>query len=299
MAQLVVKRVSWWSTPFAKQAMIWVPVAGFQAATLAGLGYFYGRLADVKSRPELAVDSVSLVSVAPAAVTRTIPVPKPVSLQPVMDAQLAQGTMQAGEGFSMRKGVPPSADVAAPAAPIVIAAQEPVGAPVEATVSSKALSSSAPARKAEKPVGSAPPVVLQRALEAQRTAEANRTDVDLSGNAVAETVGVTPLSRVDTDLARPFGGAPTPVGVVTWVYIGELRDYGWHGQKLHVASDSGLPIVGKNYRTQKIHGLYEQPHGQRAMGGFQQGDTVAVLEVIHEANNDVWVKVRKVRSVGH
>ena len=83
-----------------------------------------------------------------------------------------------------------------------------------------------------------------------------------------------------------------------WVYLGELRDYGWYGQKLHVAPNSGLPDIGQTYRTQLIHGTYDQPHGNRSMGGFQQGDVVQVENVERENDGKVWAKLSKVHSVG-
>ena len=83
-----------------------------------------------------------------------------------------------------------------------------------------------------------------------------------------------------------------------WVYLGELRDYGWYGQKLHVAPDSGLPNIGQTYRTQLIHGTYDQPHGNRSMGGFQQGDVVQVENVQRETDGKVWAKLSKVHDVG-
>ena len=83
-----------------------------------------------------------------------------------------------------------------------------------------------------------------------------------------------------------------------WVYLGELRDYGWYGQKLHVSPNSGLPDIGQTYRTQLIHGTYDQPHGNRSMGGFQQGDVVQVENVQRENNGKVWAKLSKVHSVG-
>lgn len=40
MARLVVKRTPWWVV-HRKWLVVWLPLAGLQAATLAGLGYFY------------------------------------------------------------------------------------------------------------------------------------------------------------------------------------------------------------------------------------------------------------------
>lgn len=325
MAQLVVKRdSSWWATPFAKHTMFWVPVAGFQAATLVGLGYFYERVTDIETQLGSYTGGGTVSRAKPVTVTSTqsMSAAGPVSLNPAFETGLARNTMLVGERFSSPQRPAPSVDIADPVEIVSI----PVPEPVKADFSVEAGSSQRPARVHTKPVSpsrklllaSAPvkqrketpktmavvkpatSVVLDRDLEAERTATANREGIDQPVMTVAETVATTELPWAEDDPSiKPFGGAPTPVGVVTWIYIGELRDYGWHGQKLHVAPGSGLPEVGQNYRTQMIHGLYQQPYGKRAMGGFQQGDTVTVLEVAHEVNNDVWAKVRKVHSVGH
>ena len=50
MAQLLIKKSSWWEFN-AKQAIIWLPVAAVQASTLAGLGYFYHRLNALEAQP--------------------------------------------------------------------------------------------------------------------------------------------------------------------------------------------------------------------------------------------------------
>lgn len=322
MAQLVVKRdSSWLATPFAKHAMFWVPVAGFQAVTLVGLGYFYERVSDIESQLGSYTGTVSRAKPVPIASTQSVPASGPVSLKPAFETGLVQHTMLAGERFSDPQKPAPSVDIADPIESVSIPAPElietdvvPVTNPTRKAVavhtkppelSRKLLLAAAPVKQHKempKAVRSVTPVVLQGDLETARTAAANREGIDQPVNikTLVETEETTPLPWAEDDPSiKPFGGAPTPVGVVTWIYVGELRDYGWHGQKLHVAPDSGLPEVGQNYRTQMIHGLYQQPYGKRAMGGFQQGDTVTVLEVVREVNNDVWVKVRKVHSVGH
>jgi hypothetical protein len=148
--------------------------------------------------------------------------------------------------------------------------------------------------------------------DAARTADANRTR--LHGARTKKVVSSSvpdPVQKADVGfesvgqvvdvvqaVATPSSGKPLPVGVVAWVYLGELRDYGWHGQRLHVAPDSGLPLVGNSYHTQELHGIYSEPHGKRVMGGFQQGDLVTILDVRHEPNNGVWARVRKAQAVG-
>jgi hypothetical protein len=134
------------------------------------------------------------------------------------------------------------------------------------------------------------------------TAEANLAALTSPALVDAETEVETVqapafVPAVETDAAIvPHRTAP--VGVSKWVYLGELRDYGWYGQKLRISPDSGLPEEGGTYQTQQIHGLYDEPHGRRVMGGFQLGDTVTVQKVRQEENGGVWAEVRKVRSVG-
>ncbi len=113
------------------------------------------------------------------------------------------------------------------------------------------------------------------------------TREDLSGKQQVVTADLTPKKA-----------STVPVGSRVWIYIGELRDYGWYGQKLHIAPNSGLPQSGQSYLTQQIHGYFDMPHGVRSMGGFQQGDKVLVLRVIQETNGGVWAQVLKQQSVG-
>lgn len=154
---------------------------------------------------------------------------------------------------------------------------------------------------------------IEPELENELTAAANRhglsairpvesaPDVDIAESAPAVQARFAPAAESDVaelpayDVAE---GKPLPVGTVVWVYLGELREHGWHGPRLHVAPHSGLPEVGKSYRTQELHGLYDQPHGRRIMGGFQQGDVVTILRVRYESSNAVWAKVSKAQAVG-
>lgn len=110
------------------------------------------------------------------------------------------------------------------------------------------------------------------------------------------------VSAIDKPLKKPVKipklSLKPPEDHGRWVYLGELRDYGWYGQKLHIAPDSGLPNIGQTYRTQLIHGTYDQPNGNRSMGGFQQGDVVQVENVEQENDGKVWAKLSKIHDVG-
>ncbi len=307
MAQLVIKREPWWSTPFGKQVMIWVPVAGLQAATLAGLGYFYDRLSEMELYSGTGLTGIGSVRDIPVATeveankpqqlvvaSVSAPVSGVVSLQPALAMDTAKNTMRVGETFSAAADRVEPAEAASvmPSGVPVVSKKERASSP-HSTVKKTAV-----AKKKIAPPKTTNPVEWSFDVEARRTATANLAGIRTTGaeTAAVNAVPVTPLPTANP--SRPFDGGLTPVGIVTWIYIGELRDYGWHGQMLHVAAHSGLPEVGRNYRTQKIHGLYEQPHGKRVMAGFQQGDTVTVLDVMQEVDNKVWAKVRKVRSYG-
>lgn len=285
MGQLVIKKLPWWQT-HAKQLVIWGPIAAVQASTLAGLGYFYQRLnaleASEASPPTSLVLASTLQDVKPlrAVRTRRIPLPPPpimasASVMPapvVLNGSTMTAFSRVGQDFS------------------TVPAPHPVLAKRKAVL---------------KPKPVVKTVKVAKLSDAERVAQANRTAVfneqASSSNSAPFTAQVQHNAAVTESVAMPEEiqrGKPLPVGIVVWVYIGELREQGWHGQRLHLASNSGLPIVGEQYRTQKIHGIYDQPYGSRTMGGFQKGDLVSILEVRHEANSGVWAQVRKVRSVG-
>lgn len=307
MAQLVIKREPWWSTPFGKQIMIWVPVAGLQAATLAGLGYFYDRLSEMELYGGSGL--AGLGSVRDVPVTTEVETSKPrqlavvsvsapasgfVSRQSTLAMDTAKNTMQVGETFSASADRSESVE----AAPVLSIDAPVVSTKERVSVPPPTIKKTTVEKKKIVPPKTVNPVELSFDLEARRTAAANLSGIRVPDgeNAVVGGVPVTPLPTANPN--RPFDGGLTPTGIVTWIYIGELRDYGWHGQMLHVPPNSGLPEIGRNYRTQKIHGLYEQPYGKRVMAGFQQGDTVTVLDIMQEANHKVWAKVRKVHSYG-
>ena len=283
MAQLLIKKSSWWEFS-AKQALIWVPVAAVQASTLGGLGYFYHRLNVLEAQP-------TRQPVTPQLRVSRIPPPPPPAATPTLwpvalDSPQSLGFMRVGQDFSS------------------LAASSPRAV---STMSARKTPTVLPATS--KPVEKASHV--RKNSDAERVARANQADptVKLKKAIHVTTPPVEVLELADVaDVDVPTSvvipaevprGKPLPVGLVAWVYLGELRDYGWYGQRLHIAPDSGLPEIGAEYRTQKIHGIYDQPHGNRTMGGFQQGDVVSILDVRHEANNGVWAKVRKTRAVGH
>ncbi|QQZ27936.1 hypothetical protein HMY34_03740 [Thiothrix subterranea] len=287
MGQLVIKKVSWWES-HAKQLVIWGPIAAVQASTLAGLGYFYQRLNVLEANdvlpPAPSVLSSSLQDVKPLRVVRTsrIPLPPPPAPAPVARVPVALNNNTAVIDFA-RVGQDFSA----------VAVKRP------AVVTQKTLLTSKTAVKKVKAVKAI------KANDDERVAQANRSEILRKQESSDASFQLAPSFQEDVVAANAVvipddvpRGQPLPVGIITWVYLGELREQGWHGQRLHIASHSGLPVIGEQYRTQKIHGIYDQPYGTRTMGGFQKGDLVEILDVRHEANFGVWAEVRKVRSVG-
>lgn len=285
MAQLLIKKSSWWEFN-AKQAIIWLPVAAVQASTLAGLGYFYHRLNALEAQPTVPPQpwlANTLQDVAPPTPTvRTsrippplppVPAPTPVALQVTMASPVTQDVMRVGQDFA------PTAKPAVAKPPKPAVKNKPTEASKE--------------RVSKKNVPDPVMAVMETTfVSPDPTAEANLAALPAStdeAEVVAEAVVIEP---------EIVPHRTAPVGVSKWVYLGELRDYGWYGQKLRIPPDSGLPEEGGTYHTQQIHGLYDEPHGRRVMGGFQLGDTVTVQKVHQEENGGVWAEVRKVRSVG-
>lgn len=293
MGQLVIKKASWLES-HAKQLVIWGPIAAVQASTLVGLGYFYQRLNALETN-ETPPQSPSVLAVStlqdvkPPTLVRTsrIPLPPPpgapaaVGIPVAMNSPAVINFMRVGQDFS------------------AVTATKPVA--VTKSVTQKA----APiAKPVVKPVAVVKPSDDELVAQANRAEIVSKPEVSKIGFEVAPSVQAD-VAVADTSVIDPVvipeeipRGKPLPVGIVVWVYLGELREQGWHGQRLHIASDSGLPTVGQQYRTQKIHGIYDQPYGSRTMGGFQKGDMVKILDVRHEANLGVWAQVRKVSAVG-
>jgi hypothetical protein len=276
MAQLLIKKSSWWEFN-AKQAIIWVPVAAVQASTLAGLGYFYHRLQALEVQPTRqpllanTLQDVAAPTVPTVRVSRIppplppVPAPTPVALQVTMTNPITQDAMRVGQDFS-------AAEKPAPAKPKL------------------------KERSNKKILKEATAVTATTFVTIDPTAEANLAALVVPAAPIEVEAEVVEVAAQTEPEIVPHRTAP--VGVSKWVYLGELRDYGWHGQKLRIPSASGLPEEGGTYQTQQIHGLYDEPHGRRVMGGFQLGDTVTVQKVRQEENGGVWAEVRKVRSVG-
>ena len=109
MAQLLVKKSSWWEFS-TKQALIWVPVAAVQASTLAGLGYFYHRLnvleAQSMRQPVLA-NALQDVTAPTTRLNRIPPPPPPApvsaSWQVALDSPVASGARVLGTGKVFRR----------------------------------------------------------------------------------------------------------------------------------------------------------------------------------------------------
>lgn len=303
--QLVVKRTSWWEGLHTKQtAAVWIPVAVAQVGTLAAAGYLYQRLERLEEQSATTYHPPLLGSVLrdvkppiPVRVSRVPPPPPPpppafpaaVPLQVALNNPATLDVMRVGQDFSIAPTPKPVANKPKPAKVTAVTKK----------VSKQPAVVAAPATQ-----------ITFVDLEAERTAAANRSELPLvqpeESTAWAtlpdEAVTFEPEASVPAAVPAPLpvtlDKKPLPVGIVVWVYLGELRDHGWHGQRLHVAPDSGLPEVGRSYRTQELHGIYDQPHGNRAMAGFQQGDLVTILEVQYETNKGVWAKVRKAEAVG-
>jgi hypothetical protein len=289
VAQLIIKKLSWWEGN-AKQLILWGPIAAVQASTLAGLGYFYHRLNELEMQsavPQQPLLANTLQDVAPPIpAVRTsrippplppVPAPSPVVLQVTMASPVTQDVMRVGQDFSIAEKP-------------VVAKSKPAAKKNKNTNTAKDDSS----KKHVKAVAADTTLVTF-----DLTAQANRSALPSLPAIEVNTMAIEPEPEVQLDAEPEIVPHRTaPVGVSKWVYLGELRDYGWYGQKLRISPDSGLPQEGGTYQTQQIHGLYDEPHGRRVMGGFQLGDTVTVQKVRQEANGGVWAEVRKVRSVG-
>lgn len=331
--QLVVRRTSWWEDLHLKQAaVVWIPVAVAQAGTLAAAGYLYQRLEHLEQQTASAYQPPVLGNVlrdvnvtTPVRAARVPPPPPPafpaaVPVRVALDNPSTLDVMRVGQDFSrlpsptVAKLVdkPVDGDVAPPSGKVRISEPPTIDLEGGRTADANRASVGVRVAKAAKTVAVVPAPSLTEeivfvaetdvvpAMEAVAVEPAQAPPVTASAPLavdVADT-GVAAATNAETAPVVVPRGNPLPVGFESWVYLGELRPHGWHGQRLHVAPDSGLPEVGSSYRTQELHGLYSRPHGSRAMGGFQQGDLITILEVQHEANYGVWAKVRKAEAVG-
>lgn len=254
MARLVVKRTPWWKA-HKKWAMVVLPLATLQAATLVGFGYFYHRL-----------DSLEHQAESPAASTPSAPPPVPVK-------PLA----------STERDVPePSKEQALHAETIVLKTGVLMQ---EAEV--KVASIQPPESKAAVVGGKEMPK-LPPATKLVEKAEKRQVVKHSPEKKAADLTAVA--NRSSLQRSKPV--KPTlPVKQGVWVYLGELRDYGWYGQMLHIPPTSRLPTPGRSYQTQYIQRVYTAPYGKLIQGKFHLGEWVYLHEVVQGRRNDVWGRV--------
>ena len=314
MARLLVKKTPWWVV-HKKQMLFWLPMATLQAGTLTGLAYAWDRLGDLErqaaqQRPDdvVGVGLVNRYTVPMGGVMTTFPAPMTLVTSvrsgentPAPSVPLTFATMQ----MDQTSGSPHAVSRAITAQPKVALSlrtmpttksfnrkgRKAKGGIPSSLSESRAKSPTPAVRAAAQAATTAVTPRQQQVLwEAAKTAQANRDyfRIDSPSDAPITVQPSTSKSKAST----------VPVGGRVWVYLGQLRDYGWYGQKLHVSPRSGLPEVGRSYLTQQIHGYYDAPHGKRYMGGLQQGDKVIILQVVREENGDVWGKILKEASVG-
>jgi hypothetical protein len=270
MARLLVKKTPWWVS-HKKQMLVWLPVATLQASTLTGLGYVYHRLSGLEEQ-QVSEDMGAV------AVDQSETPSKPIL---PLDYTL----------------VSPQTDRLWLPRPAPVSLQVALASPQTTRMMGTGHDFSAASHLTVVPAPHKP--VVKKILNKKRSV----VKVALTPKpSVSVVSSITPKPRsveepVSFSLFQPNAGT-VPVGASVWVYLGELRDYGWYGQKLHIAPDSGLPEVGKSYHTQKINGFYDAPHGNRSMGGFQQGDKVVVQQVFRESTGDVWAQLFKEVAVG-
>ena len=301
MARLVVKRTPWWVSQ-KKLLFVWLPLASLQAATLAGFGYFYHRIDNLeeqtnetnKQTAAFNGDSLPLHTITtPEAVVAPVP---PIPAAPERDVPDLHSTLLASVNPATAPNIapqtPPKIEVTYYQVKPTPASPEPVAKPTppapkpvvaEKTVEKKSVPAPEPMVK-DKPKPEVkkvvpvpeptPPAAKVKAKEAARTAQANRE-------------GLHVLIKTEPKAADPL---PSQVDSV-WVYLGELRNYGWYDQKLHISPSSGLPEIGQVYQTQFIPNVYSSPYGRQLAGGFHLGESVLIHDVRRGRNDDVWALV--------
>lgn len=270
MARLVVKRTPWW-VAHKKLVMVWLPLATLQAATLTGFGYFYHRLDNLEQQADVSHSRAMVVADTPVMLAATdISVAPPVS---EADVSVAKEVLLQAATLLRDKT---QEDKVVAEGKIVLASVKPEPTPVAVKPADPPVKA-----KAEKKKPESEPVAKGKKQhansDADKTALANREALHRSAAATA-----SPLVVQEAGLASGGG---------VWVYLGELRGYGWYDQKLHISPSSGLPEVGRTYRTQHIQGFYDAPYGKQQDGEFHLGESVYIQEVRHGAQNDVWAKV--------
>lgn len=274
MARLVVKRTPCWVV-HRKWLVVWLPLAGLQAATLAGLGYFYHRLDNLEKPAERGgvvvpvVGAVTPVASVPEPVVTTVVPPVPITEPPAPLPPIAAN-----------HDVPEVHYVFLPAA-------EP---PATAKVMEKTPVAASP----KKPAGDVPPSKQERKPELKPVAQKPKAQsVGTAGTAADDLTATANRAALPERLAvnkaprQEIEPLPTQVERV-WVYLGELRDYGWYDQKLHIHPSSGLPEEGHVYTTQFIPNVYSAPYGRQMAGQFHLGERVFIHEVRRGKGDDVW-----------
>ncbi len=264
MARLVVKRTPWW-VAHKKWVMVVLPLATLQAATLAGFGYFYHRLDSLEQHSENTAVLPPLpppqVPVEPLATTQQ-DVPE-VSKVPALHQDKLVLVSEPLVQEPAKLGLKPVRDPQPEEKPPAEVAKEDIANPPAPKAVEKHSKG-----KAEDGKGKAVAPAVEK-KQVDLTAQANR-----SGLQRPEPVRAVPA-------ARP--------GV--WVYLGELRDYGWYGQMLHISPTSGLPETGRSYQTQYIQRVYASPYGKVIDGEFHLGEWIYLHEVVRGRKNDVWGRV--------
>ncbi|QTR50127.1 hypothetical protein [Candidatus Thiothrix anitrata] len=273
-----------------KLVVLWLPIAGLQAATLAGLGYFYHRLDDLEHKAEavsaVATPELATAMPAPVSAAPTVISPQPVLVTPLASQPAASSVMVTPQqpvivttltSPSLVKDVPEVVDAKVSSGALAkMSSPLPKSPEVIAPVKPDKSESTSVKREVK-------PVTVKRTDKresepvkraAERTAVANR-----SGVVVRQLTNVT--TRQDIE--------PLPVQVdKVWVYLGELRDYGWHDQKLHIPPSSGLPAIGRVYLTQYIARVHASPYGRQLAGKFHLGERILLHEVRRGQKDDVW-----------
>jgi outer membrane biosynthesis protein TonB len=261
MARLVVKRTPWW-VAHKKWVMVVLPLATLQAATLAGFGYFYHRLDSLEQQG----DNVAAFPSLP---------PPQVPMEPLATTQQDVPEMGNASGQHQNElALVSEPMMQVPDKPEPVSEAKPEKKPVE--VGKKEVVRHPAAKVVEK-------VSKERVVEGKHKAVAvpvEKKQVDLT--ALANRSG---LQRSEP-VRSAASGKP---GV--WVYLGELRDYGWYGQMLHISPTSGLPEAGRSYQAQYIQRVYASPYGKVVDGQFHLGEWVYLHEVVRGRKNDVWGRV--------
>lgn len=252
MARLVVKRTPWW-VAHKKWVMVALPLATLQAATLVGFGYFYHRLDSLEQHTE----------------NTLAPLPSPQIQMPVKPlATTEQDVPAPGKDTTLHgEKVPLTSEIVTQ---VLKTSSNPKHQGVSKTTVTAVKESVKPA--------------VANVLNKSRKEKVEHPTVDKKRVDVVAVANHAGLQR-----SQPARPAPVKAGV--WVYLGELRDYGWYGQMLHISPSSRLPETGRAYQTQYIQRVYASPYGKVIKGEFHLGEWVYLHEVVRGRKNDVWGRV--------